>query len=170
MAETVPIEVPVEWVSEVYSLFADLAARKYGASADQVPSSAAPAGPPAQLDTALVERMYRDSLKPHKQLMLYLAEHPEQWLSTVQIATALQLEKGPKALAGMLGAFSRRSKNRYHGLAPWESRWIAEAEHSEHRMTQAVADVLMALATAERAAAEERHNAKVVKLPDGSMR
>lgn len=170
MAETVDISVPVEWAVEVYAFVAQLAERKYGVPGGQMPSTAASDEPPVKLDTALVEQMYRDSLKPHKRLMLYLAEHPEQWLSTARIAAGLELEKGPKALAGMLGAFSRRSKNRYHGLTPWESRWIAEAEHSEHRMTQTVADVLTALAAAERSAAEDRRKSKVVQLQDGSAR
>lgn len=167
MAETVDIAVPEEWVGEVYALLAQLAKRKYGV----------PAGVPAQqsaspevLDAELIERMYRESLAPHKQLMRFLAEHSEQWWSTEQLAAELKLQKGSKALAGMLGAFSRRSKNRYHGLAPWESRWVAEAEHSEHRMSASVAQVLKTLTEAEQAAAKARRDAKVVTLTESSTR
>jgi hypothetical protein len=133
----VQVPVPARWVHHVYARLAELAAAEAG---DSVPSAQAKPPEKPELDKALVRRMYKESQAPHRKLMLYLANHPDRWFYTPDLASHLRIEKGSRGLAGMLGAFGRRSKNRYGGQTPWETDWDQDKHEARHRMRGEVAD------------------------------
>lgn len=88
---------------------------------------------------ALVRRIYRESDEQFRRLLHLLADRPNQPLSTEEVAEALALERGTASLAGMLGAFGRRSNNRYDGFWPFERLYNPSAEESELTMSEGVA-------------------------------
>lgn len=126
------VPVPEEHVPAVYALIARL-------QAGEQPEEAAPDEPPPPLDEMLVAQMYGDSLPPHRAFMELLAGQPGEWIYTGEAADALDLPKGSKSLAGMLGAFGRRAKHRYGGVAPWEDAWNPERREARYRVTPEVA-------------------------------
>jgi hypothetical protein len=142
MSEFVYVPIPSEQVPAVYRLLA-------AAGQDTVPSVAgAPDGSPdpaAIPDPELIRRMYRESYEGHKQLMALLAQAPDEWTYTAEIATALRVAKGARGVAGMLGAFGRRSKNRYGHQKPWISEWDGGREEVRHMMPAEVAKTVNAM-------------------------
>lgn len=65
-----------------------------------------------------------------RQLLGFLADHPDKEVTSEQIADALDAAKGWNTVAGMLGAFGRRASNRYERRDPmWELRWDPRAGH-----------------------------------------
>lgn len=102
----------------------------------------------------LLERMYQESYVNHQRLLESLADHPDEWRSTHEIATALGLTHGIRSLAGSLGALGLRSAHRYGGQMPWESRLDDKGEECYYRMTSEVATQIKAIAAA---AAEDMH-------------
>jgi hypothetical protein len=139
MSEFIYVPVPSEHVPAVYRLLAGAGQTTIpslpGDLAD-TPDSAAIPGP------ELVRRMYRESYEGHKLLMALLAKAPDEWTYTAEIATALHIAKGARGVAGMLGAFGRRSKNRYGHQKPWISEWDGDREEARHMMPAEVAKVV----------------------------
>jgi hypothetical protein len=139
MPDFVYIPVPSEWATAVYKQLAELSE---GSSAS---SGAASDGENVQLDDALIERMYAESHAPHRRLLDYLADHPDEWVYTSGLAEALDVENGARGVAGMLGAFGKRANHRYGGLKPWKSDWDGTREEAKHRMDAEVARVITAI-------------------------
>ncbi len=139
MSEFVYVPVPSEHVPAVYRLLA-------GVDQSTIPSPASnPADnpdPAAIPDPELIRRMYRESYEGHKRLMELLARTPDEWTYTAEVATDLDIAKGSRGVAGMLGAFGRRSKNRYGHQKPWISEWDGGREEARHMMPAEVADVI----------------------------
>jgi len=130
--ELVNVAVPRQHLARVYELIAHL---ELVDQDEQRPYS----GPPRNsLTRSLVKRMFDESEPAHQKLMLFLADHPDEWLGTREIAEALGLHHGAKSLAGSLGALGRRAGHRYGGLKPFDSEWSNEAGQSMHRMSQEV--------------------------------
>jgi hypothetical protein len=103
-------------------------------------------GEPERTDLEpLVRRVYRESDDLFRDLLHLLAERAEQPLSTEKVAKELGLGRGTASLAGMLGAFGRRSNNRYEGYWPFERLYNPSAEESELVMSRAVADQVRVL-------------------------
>lgn len=94
---------------------------------------------------ALVRRIYRESDEQFRYLLLLLADRPNQPLSTEEVAEALDLERGTASLAGMLGAFGRRSNNRYDSFWPFERLYNPSAEESELTMSEQVAALIRSI-------------------------
>jgi hypothetical protein len=63
-------------------------------------------------------------------------------MSTEAIAEGLDLFRGTASLAGMLGAFGRRSTNRYDGFWPFEKLYNAAEERSELMMPPKIAAIV----------------------------
>jgi len=98
---------------------------------------------PEQADLEmLVRRVYRESDHQFRHLLQLLSDRPDQPLSTEEVAEALRLERGVGSLAGMLGAFGRRSNNRYDGFWPFERLYNPSAEESELEMPERVATLV----------------------------
>jgi hypothetical protein len=128
--EFIYVPVPARWVGEIFARLHELDLE------DQSPKLT------FVLDADLVTRMYEESHEQHRRLIDFLADNPDRWFYTSELAEALGLEKGARAVGGMLGAFGRRAKNRYGGLTPWETEWDAGRGEAKHRMTEDVARYL----------------------------
>jgi hypothetical protein len=97
---------------------------------------------PHGVDSALLVRLYRESEESFRGLLEYLAERPDRPVSTGRIAADLGLERGTGSLAGMLGAFGRRTANRYGGVWPFEKGFNPVDNTNELTMPRAIAAVL----------------------------
>lgn len=135
MDEVVYVPVPRASLPAVYRLLAD--------ATSGVPLVETPADDPKGLpDPDLIRRMYRESYEGHKRLMAFLAASPDEWASTAEIAEALGVPNKSRGVAGMLGAFGRRSKNRYGHKKPWVSEWDGAREEAMHMMPAEVAEIV----------------------------
>jgi hypothetical protein len=94
----------------------------------------------------LVNRVYRESDEQFRNLLELLARSPGQALGTQLVADELELERGTAALAGMLGAFGRRAKNRYGSFWPFERIHNGAVERSELIMNSEVATIVTRIA------------------------
>jgi len=78
-------------------------------------------------DPETIRRAYLESADRMRHLLRYLAENADEEVSSDQIARALEARYGWNTVAGMLGAFGRRSANRYGRREPmWKQRWDAQ--------------------------------------------
>jgi hypothetical protein len=91
----------------------------------------------------LLERQYAESPKFMKRFQKHLADHPGEEFSTRDMADALEAERGWNTVAGALGAYGRRVKNRYkRSTFPFQSRTDYEAGEVYHSMTPEVAEII----------------------------
>ncbi len=75
----------------------------------------------------LAQRAYRESADQMRRLLEFLAEHPNQEVSSYELADAIEARFGWNTVAGMLGAFGRRCGNRYGRTEPmWDYRFDAD--------------------------------------------
>jgi len=135
--ELVSVVIPRSMMAEVYGLVVEHERAVELKHPDEAGSEA--------LDAALVRRMYDESQPRHREFMKLLAQHPDEWMYTSQVADALKLPHGSSSAAGMLGAFGRRATHRYGGVKPWESEWDPAAYEARHKMTANVAEITRSL-------------------------
>ena len=102
----------------------------------------------AELDR-LIQRIYRESEQRFRDLLLLLAHHPGTPMSTDEIADELKLYRGPASLAGMLGAYGRRSNHRYDGFFPFERLHNPADERYELVMPQKIAGIIEQISSSE---------------------
>lgn len=126
------VPVPQERVAEVYELLAG------------EPKGAADVGVDRQR-LRLLERIYRESDVGLRSLLRYLSKRPERPVTTTKVAKDLELPRGASSLAGMLGAFARRSQNRYDGYTPIETTYNPVRDATELFMPQAEAEAIQKL-------------------------
>jgi hypothetical protein len=78
-------------------------------------------------DPQTVRRAYRESADSMRELLDFLALHPDREVSSYDLADAIDAKYGWNTVAGMLGAFGRRSGNRYGRFEPmWEVRYDSD--------------------------------------------
>jgi len=94
----------------------------------------------------LLERIYRESGTELRKLLRYLADNPDRPIGTRIIAKQLELPRGTGSLAGMLGAFGRRSTNRYEGYSPIEAIYNPVKDATELSMPKPEAEVIRRIA------------------------
>ena len=138
--ELVSVMVPRRHLSAVYGLIAKLD------SAGAVSRAAIPSTPANGSGTGSDEwtpsrlrKMLQQSPPAMKDILRAMAEHPDEWLTTQQLAKAIQNNPDAdwKTVAGTLGAFGRRVTNRY-GLEsfPYEKRYDHENNSKVYRMSR----------------------------------
>ncbi len=135
--EMISVLIPRPLLANVYGLVVQ---HEQGAQHEETDDEQ-PIGP----DEALVKRMYTESEPRHRQLMKLLADQPDKWLYTSQVAEALKLPHGSKSAAGMLGAFGRRASHRYDGAKPWVTEWDPAAYEARHKMSVDIARIIRSL-------------------------
>jgi hypothetical protein len=124
----VEVLVPQNLVPEVYGLIAEKMAK--GSTTDGTATS-----------EPSFERMFLESPQAMRSLLVLLAANPGKSLASAEICKELNLTRAQ--LAGVLGAFGRRHKNRYKGTRkPFQARWDPAQETWLYRMEQEVADVI----------------------------
>jgi hypothetical protein len=128
MAEFVNVPVPPDRVQEVYALLA------------QRPEEAAVNGARGWSRDNLL-RAYRESPEAMQKAFDYLTGHAGQEVSTEELAAAIGVTRSQ--LAGVVGAFGRRKKNRYgEDDLPFRAVWSAGAGMVVYEMSPAVAAVI----------------------------
>lgn len=127
--EFVYVPVPIRRVEEVFRLLASL------------PRDTAEASDPERV----VRRIFLESEENFRALLRFLAGRPGQSIGTAEAADALGLPNGAASLAGMLGAFARRSKNRYDGFWPFERLYNPAQDRAELMMESEVAAIVNGL-------------------------
>jgi hypothetical protein len=128
MAEFVNVPVPPDRVQEVYGLLARGA------------EEAAVNGARGWSRDNLL-RAYRESPEAMHKAFDYLAGHAGQEVSTEELAAAIGVTRSQ--LAGVVGAFGRRKKNRYgEDDLPFRAVWSAGAGMKVYEMSPAVAAVI----------------------------
>ncbi len=128
----VQVLVPKQYVVAVYRFVADLA------SCRQVPNvgtSVVEANDDQAkwLDANLVKKAWDESSIAMRIILKYLVEHKDEWVSIADVAHQLALDADANTVAGTLGAFSRRIKNRY-GQSRWPFEWKSTASGSAYMM------------------------------------
>jgi hypothetical protein len=94
----------------------------------------------------LVRRAFKESADPMRRVLLFLADHGDEEVTSAEIADAIDAERGWNTVAGMLGAFGRRSTNRYKRSDPmWSSR-EGEGGTTLFKMPLPVAEAIKAAA------------------------
>jgi hypothetical protein len=126
-----------EFIPQVIEFLADL---ERGNRAPVPPPKEERPPSPTQLDRDLVLRMYLESETRHRELLRALAARAGVWVFTTEVAEALGMTGGSRAMGGMFGAFGRRAKHRYDGLKPWEVGWDTLRHEAKYRMDAQVAE------------------------------
>lgn len=99
----------------------------------------------------LVRRAYKESADQMRELLEFLARNPGREVSSYELADAIEAKYGWNTVAGMLGAFGRRSVNRYgRSLPMWEYRYDPQG--------RILITMPLGPAEAVQSAAEETHN------------
>lgn len=93
----------------------------------------------------LLKLQYDDSPPSMQALEKHLAAHPGEEFTTEQLADVMGLEHGSQSVAGALGAFGRRIKNRYGmGVFPFTYRFERESEKYVYSMDADTAEIISA--------------------------
>lgn len=115
----VMMAVPAELVSAV----AEFIEGPHGSEALGVARSSDAGGFVHGWDRPTVRRAYRESGDRMREVLDFLARHPDREVSSYELADAIEAKYGWNTVAGMLGAFGRRCANRYGLKRPmWEFR------------------------------------------------
>jgi hypothetical protein len=139
----VSVMVPRKHLAAVYGLIATLENPASG-------SGEAPTSPTAEAEDEwtedLIRRQYLESPPTIKEFQQLLARNPGQWLSTSNIADELNAANGSKTIAGALGAYGRRTTNRYKMTSwPFENRWIHDEGQQSYCMNPEIAKLIRGL-------------------------
>jgi hypothetical protein len=140
-SELVSILVPKEHLAKVYGFIATL-----DGDGSQTPAPATTTTEETTWTPELIRRQYAESPKFIKHFQQLLAKRPGEWLTTKEVATALNAPRGSKTVAGALGAYGRRVSNRY-GMRtfPFERQWLHAEGQQSFSMTAEVAAIITAL-------------------------
>ena len=94
----------------------------------------------------LVRRQFAESPKSIKNFQRLLAGHPGEWFSTSEIASRLNAVHGSKSIAGALGAYGRRTSNRYKMKGwPFQVEWNHVEGQCYYSMEPWVAEIIKSL-------------------------
>jgi hypothetical protein len=111
--DLVTVAVPRRRLLDVYRLLAEEpGSESPGAVVDD-----------GRFDRALIERAYRESPDSMRRFFKYLADRPGRMVPNTELVSHMGITR-PK-LAGALGAFGRRWRNRYR---QGDGKWFFEAE------------------------------------------
>jgi hypothetical protein len=94
----------------------------------------------------LIRRQFNESPEIMKRFQKLLADHPGEWFSTTEVATRLNAAKGSKSIAGALGAYGRRTSNRYKMKTwPFGTEWNHVEGQMYYSMDFGTAEIVKAL-------------------------
>lgn len=129
----VMVPVPPHLVPVVCKLVAD----DSNAAAQTAPSI-----PPT---VAILQRIWKESGPAMKKVFKVLIEAEGNTVTSKELALSLYGNTKGHRLAGAMGAFGRRCKNRYNGVRPFTASWNHTNGVWEYTMPKDVADVLSPL-------------------------
>lgn len=94
----------------------------------------------------LIRRQFDESQDTIKRFQKILANHPERKFLTSEVATQLKAKRGSKTMAGALGAYGRRTQNRYKMQTwPFKAEWNHAKGEQTYWMEADVAAVINGL-------------------------
>lgn len=145
--EYVSIPVPKRYVTQVYGFIASLV-QQNAVTASPTPRVVEMTPVPAAYygwTEDLIRRQYKESQDTMRKFQKVLAEHPDHEYSSDELAEAIGLERGWNSIAGALGAYKRRLRNRY-GREQWPFAISYDANgHSYFSMSPEVAEIIRPL-------------------------
>jgi hypothetical protein len=136
--EYVPVYVSTRHLSRVYA---------YVAALDEPVEPARVEGDRAvEWPRELIEKQFRQSPQTIQALQRHLAANPGQEFTTYELAEVMGLEYGWNSVAGALGAYGRRIRNR-HGRDSWpfSVRYSYDKQKHVYSMTKDVAEIIASL-------------------------
>jgi hypothetical protein len=141
MPDYIMVPVPPDRILEVYALLS----RAPSETAEPEPpvgAAESPSAPGRATDPKVIARAYRESSDKMKAFLDYLADRPEQLISTEVVGNAIGYSWNQ--VAGMLGAFGRRWEHRYKAAGKWffHAGWNYEENHMDYRMPDAAAAII----------------------------
>lgn len=138
MPEFILVPVPSDRVIEVYTLLG----RGPKDAEPEPPAAAQSEAEVDAMDHFLVARAYRESPDSMKAFLDYLVDRPGQKVSSRTVGDAIR--KTWNQVAGMLGAFGRRWRNRYKQTGGWffDAKWNFEENHMDYRMPEEAAAII----------------------------
>lgn len=132
-SELVSILVPKLHLMEIYGFISTLD----GATTQASETKKAPWPPD------LIRRQFDESPDIIKRFQKVLANHPGEKFLTADIASQLKAAKGSKTIAGALGAYGRRTANRYKMKTwPFENAWNHAEGQQSYWMQAEVAAII----------------------------
>lgn len=133
------VPVPEDRLEEVYAV---LGRAKLNGSAPAAESAVPEVEADTSIDAALIARAYRESPPSMVKFLDYLADHAGETIPSPAMAEHMGLTWNQ--LAGVLGAFGRRWKNRYQQKGSWffGAYWNYEQHHMDYSMPATVADII----------------------------
>jgi hypothetical protein len=148
-ADLVNVAVPRTYLFEVYRLIADLSAT--GRPRAREPETPESQGVIEEWTPKLIRRMVDESQDAMRAILKALADAPDEWVTSAELAKAIGGAADWNTVAGTLGAFGRRCYSRYEVESlPFEKRFDYEAGGKVHRMSALIAkEVLRSLDDAE---------------------
>ncbi len=139
--ELVSVLVPKRHLPKVYGLIAELEGVE--GTPQQSPPSDSPTGASDDWTSSRVQRMVSESPPAMRDILRAMAERPDQWVTVHQLAEAITGKDDAtwNTVAGTMGAFGRRIKNRY-GITekPYEDRYDHTQGCKVFRMSKDMAD------------------------------
>lgn len=100
---------------------------------------------PAEWNREIVERAWRESAENARRVLVVLANRAGEWVLASELAGAVGLSR--RKLTGVLGAFSRRCKNRYElKTLPFSQGKSHEHRCHQYGMSGDVAEIIRELA------------------------
>ena len=83
---------------------------------------------------------------PMRKVLAYIAARPGKNVAGDELAKVLGKTDRGHSIAGMMGAFGKRMKNRHGGRWPFEAKWNAVDARWEYCMPASIAAVISKLA------------------------
>jgi hypothetical protein len=106
---------------------------------------AVPGSPAGSWTPELLEDQFAKSPKSIKALQKHLAANPGVEYTTDELAKVMNVERGWQSVAGALGAYTRRIKNRYGLDWPFSCRYSEDRGKYVYAMDATTAEVISAL-------------------------
>lgn len=150
--DLVSVMVPKRHLAKVYGFIASLD----DAPADRTPTPSTGVSTNGSADTendewtiSHLRKMLRQSPPAMRDILVAMAQNAGNWMATRELAEEIQNKPNAdwKTVAGTMGAFGRRVKNRY-GMEsfPFERRYDHEARSKAYRMSEEMAAQVLELA------------------------
>jgi hypothetical protein len=142
--DLVTVSVPRKHLAKVYGFIASLESDEPLMNSREAATNDSAASD--EWTPSRIRKMLQQSPPAMKDILRAMATSPNEWLTTQGLAEAIQGNQDAdwKTVAGTMGAFGRRLKNRY-GLEtfPFEKRYDHDAKSKAYRMSGEVSQLVL---------------------------
>lgn len=113
MTDLVNVAVPRAYLTQVYRYIADLDGKESVQSESNKPENVIIAGILTEWTPDLIRRLVQESQETMRDILRALAESADEWLSSHELADAVENAVDWNSIAGALGALGHRCYGRY---------------------------------------------------------